>query len=88
MTHTLTRTISSPKYTIGSIVASEKYAGTIVGAFYADGGWNYNIGQNADLEQPDGIEGHRIGQKFIRESNIKWQQQGRGWQEVENVYRG
>lgn len=83
---TTVKVISPPEFAVGDIIASERYMGAITGAFFTEGAWHYNIGENADLEKDDERDGHRVGMKFIRRSDIKWRlvylPDGPEWQEV------
>lgn len=66
-----------PKFCLGQIIAGSKFAGEIQKAFYSDGEWNYGIGENASTEpteEDNKVLGYRIGQKFIKESDVKWKQ--------------
>lgn len=71
--------VPKPKFIIGNIIAGSLFAGTITNAFYADGEWNYGVGENASTAAEDRKDGYRIGPKYIKESDVKWRQ---------NNYRG
>jgi hypothetical protein len=79
MPNTSKEPVPKPKYLIGSIIAGNTFAGTVTNAFYAEGEWNYGVGENASTAKDDLNDGYRIGPKFIRESDVKWRQ---------NTYRG
>lgn len=72
----------TPEFIVGDVIASEVYMGKITGAFWAEGTWNYNLGENADLEKADGFEGHRVGMKYIKRGDIKWHYKNGDWKEV------
>lgn len=77
--------ITKPKFCIGQIIAGSYFAGTVQAAFFADGEWNYNIGENADIQpttSEDKTLGHRYGPKYIRESDVKWKQLLMEWEAV------
>lgn len=77
---------TKPKFLVGTIIATDTHIGTIESGFFADGVWNYNIGDNATIVPAEGTEarGYRKGPRYVREEDVKWLQRtfGGRWEEV------
>ena len=72
---------SAPEFHPGTVIASDLYMGVITGAFWTST-WNYIIGENADTQTDDKLDGYRVGSKFIKRGDIKWVLREGKWQKV------